>query len=341
MNVKAFVGNLRTETEVAEAFFSASNGNMEMLNNMLGTQYKTFEEAKKGIAKNQGGLVEEMSTTLGGLLSTISGKVKNSLKGVTKVFADMLSGSMSGIIGFIDSISPKMVAMADNLLLFYEQIRESGELAQYLQIFKTAGETAFNAIKAVIEACKPVVESIFTFIGQHSTEISTIIKMLGTVWSSVWKTVGVLLQGAWNICEPILSTLVKALAKVSGAVQDICSWWNKMTELLKKPINAVVNVAKKGASFVSDKLGLSEGRNAFGSGRIARDGTIRTLHEGEKILTKQEANRYDKGLNTQGVNITINGLTVREEADINKIANTMVRKLKEASLGYSSVGGMA
>ena len=52
-NVKAFVGDLRTETEVAEAFFSASNGNMDMLNNMLGTQYKTFEEAKKGIAKNQ------------------------------------------------------------------------------------------------------------------------------------------------------------------------------------------------------------------------------------------------------------------------------------------------
>jgi hypothetical protein len=95
-------------------------------------------------------------------------------------------------------------------------------------------------------------------------------------------------------------------------------------------------------SQVWDKAtGKSEGRNAFGSGRIARDGTVRTLHEGEKVLTKQEANRYDKGLNNQGVNITINGLTVREEADINKIANTMVRKLKEASLGYSSIGGMA
>ena len=334
-NVKAFVGNLRTETEVAEAFFSASNGNMEMLNNMLGTQYKTFEEAKKGIAKNQGGLVEEMSTTLGGLLSTISGKVKNSLKGVTKVFADMLSGSMSGIIGFIDSISPKMVAMADNLLLFYEQIRESGELAQYLQIFKTAGETAFNAIKAVIEAVRPVIESIFNFIASHSTEISTIVKTFGTVWQSVWKTVGVLLQGAWGICQPILSTLVKALAKVSGAVEQICSWWNKMTELLKKPINAVVNVAKKGASFVSDKLGLSEGRNALGSCRIARDGTIRTLHEGEKILTKQEANRYDKGQNTNSINVVVNGLTVREESDINKIASQLLKKINENKIVYA------
>ena len=62
---------------------------MEMLNNMLGTQYKTFEEAKEGIAKNQGGLVEEMSTTLGGLLATISGKVKNSLKGAGRAYKDL------------------------------------------------------------------------------------------------------------------------------------------------------------------------------------------------------------------------------------------------------------
>jgi len=340
-NVKAFVGNLRTETEVAEAFFSANNGNMEMLNNMLGTQYKTFEEAKEGIAKNQGGLVEEMSTTLGGLLSTISGKAKNSLKGVTKVFTDMLSGSMSGIIGFIDSISPKMVAMAEAVKVGFEAFAKSEQASQYMQIFKTVFEVAWSLVKSTIEAVRPVIEAIFNFIAQHSTEISTIIQTFGTIWQSVWKTVGVLLQGAWSICEPILSTLLNALSKVSGAVEDICSWWNKMTELLKTPIEATVNVVKKGTSWVKDKLGLSEGNNAFGSGRIARDGTVRTLHEGEKILTKQEANRYDKGLSNQGVNITINGLTVREEADINKIANTMVRKLKEASLGYSSIGGMA
>ena len=333
-NVKAFVGNLRTETEVAEAFFSASNGNMEMLNNMLGTQYKTFEEAKEGIAKNQGGLVEEMSTTLGGLLSTISGKMKNSLKGVTKVFTDMLSGSMSGIISFIDSISPKMVAMAESVKAGFEVFSKSEQAGQYMQIFKTVFEVVWGIIKSTIEAVRPVVEAIFNFIASHSTEISTIVKTFGTVWQSVWKTVGVLLQGAWSICEPILSTLLKALAKVSGAVETICSAWNKMTELLKKPINAVVNVAKKGASFVSDKLGLSEGRNAFGSGRIARDGTVRTLHEGEKVLTKRETDAYLKGQNTQGVNITINGLTVREEADINKIANKLVQKINQSKMVY-------
>jgi hypothetical protein len=161
--------------------------------------------------------------------------------------------------------------------------------------------------------------------------------MLGTIWGSVWKTVGVLLKGAWSICEPILSLLLKALSKVSGAVETICSAWNKMVDLLKKPINAVVNVTKGATSWLGDKLGLSSGRNAFGSGRIARDGTLRTLHEGEKVLTKRETDAYLKGQNNTGVNITVNGLTVREEADIDKIASAFVRKIKESQLGYSGV----
>ncbi|WP_289147271.1 hypothetical protein [uncultured Megamonas sp.] len=333
-NTKAFVGDMRTEYEVGQSFHEASLGNMTTLNNMLGSNYETLDEALEGIAKNQSGLVDEMSTTIPGLISTITGKIGVGLKNVTKVFTDMLSGSLSGIIGFIDSISPKMVAMAESVKAGFEVFSKSEQASQYMQIFKTIFEVAWGMIKSTIEAVRPVVEAIFNFIAQHSTEISTIVQTLGTIWQSVWKTVGVLLQGAWAICEPILSTLIKALAKVSGAVETICSWWNKMTELLKTPINAVVNVAKKGASWVGDKLGLSEGRNAFGSGRIARDGTVRTLHEGEKILTKQEANRYDKGQNANNINVVVNGLTVREESDINKIASQLLKKINESKIVY-------
>ena len=333
-NTKAFVGDMRTEYEVGQSFHEASLGNMTTLNNMLGSNYETLDEALEGIAKNQSGLVDEMSTTIPGLISTITGKIGVGLKNVTKVFTDMLSGSMSGIISFIDSISPKMVAMAESVKAGFEAFSKSEQASQYMQIFKTIFEVAWGMIKSTIEAVRPVVEAVFNFIASHSNEISTIVQIFGTVWQSVWKTVGVLLQGAWSICQPILSTLIGALAKVQGAVEKICTWWNKMTELLKTPINAVVNVAKKGASWVGDKLGLSEGRNAFGSGRIARDGTVRTLHEGEKILTKQEANRYDKGQNANSINVVVNGLTVREESDINKIASQLLKKINESKIVY-------
>jgi hypothetical protein len=294
------------------------------------------QDVLKEIDRRFGGGAGKLSESAKGKLSTMTGKLSASLSQVGTVFLEPLANSFDRVSGLIDSFTPKLITMAESARTSFESFAKSEQASQYMQILKTVGEVAFNGIRAVIDAVRPTVEAIFTFICEHSQEISTIIQMLGTIWGSVWKTVGVLLKGAWDICSPILSALLKAVAGVSSAVETVCNWWNKMVNLLKKPINAVVNVSK---SIFGG--GDSEGRNAFGSGRIARDGTIRTLHEGEKVLTKQEANRYDKGLNNTGVNITINGLTVREEADINKIANTMVRKLKEASLGYSSVGGMA
>ena len=302
-----------------------------------GAKGESPEEVLSEIDRRFSGGAKKLSESAKGKLSTMMGKFMSALSQVGTAFLPALSTAFDSISGLIDSVAPKLAEFAGNIAKAFEAFAQSEQAGQYMQIFKTVGETVFNGIKAVIDAVRPTVEAIFKFIGEHSQEISTIVEALGAVWDSVWKTVGTLLEGAWGICEPILDLLVKGLAKVSGAVEDICSWWNKMTELLKTPIEATVNVVKKGTSWVKDKLGLSEGNNAFGSGRIARDGTVRTLHEGEKVLTKRETDAYLKGQNAQGVNITVNGLTVREEADIDKIASAMVRKIKEAKLGYSGV----
>lgn len=51
------------------------------------------------------------------------------------------------------------------------------------------------------------------------------------------------------------------------------------------------------------------------------------LHEGERVLTASEARGYGKGTN---VSVTVNGLTVREEADVERIAETLAQKISEA-----------
>ena len=334
-NTKAFVGTLKTETEIAEAFFSASNGNMEMLNNALGTQYQTFEEALSGISEKQGGLVEEMSQTLGGKTSTILGKTKEALKNFVRVFEGPLMNIFAKIESFIGVFSDKLKLFGESVLKSFEAFSKSEQAGQYMKTFQTIGETTFNMIKAVIDAVRPTIESIFNFIGQHSQEISTIVKMFGNIWNSVWKLAGTLLQGAWSICEPILSTLLKALSKVSGAVESICNWWNKMTELLKKPIEATVNIAKKSTSFVSSLFdNKSEGKKAaWGTKRVVGNDVPYRLHDGERVLTRTEADRYER----KG-DITIPKLAdqiiIREEADVKKIANQFVKELKIARIAY-------
>lgn len=55
----------------------------------------------------------------------------------------------------------------------------------------------------------------------------------------------------------------------------------------------------------------------------------------EKVLTRTETDAYLKGQNTNSVNVVINGLTVREESDINKIASQLLKKINENKIVYA------
>ncbi len=95
-NVAAFRSD-RTPDEIAEAFFSASVGNMEMLNNMLGTHYQNWEEAIQGINKDYNGMVEELSKTLPGAWSTFTGIVQSSAKEMMRPFGEAAAEAFAHI----------------------------------------------------------------------------------------------------------------------------------------------------------------------------------------------------------------------------------------------------
>lgn len=54
------------------------------------------------------------------------------------------------------------------------------------------------------------------------------------------------------------------------------------------------------------------------------------LHEGEKVLTAGEARQEKTGVGS--IQIVINGMTVREDADIDRVAQALLSKLEEANM---------
>lgn len=67
--------------------------------------------------------------------------------------------------------------------------------------------------------------------------------------------------------------------------------------------------------------------HADGLSYVPYNGYPARLHEGERVLTASEARGYGQGTS---VSVTVNGLTVREEADVDRIAETLAQKLSEA-----------
>lgn len=127
---------------------------------------------------------------------------------------------------------------------------------------------------------------------------------------------------------------VKEKCKEFG--RSIKKTWGEIKEFLKHPIKGTVELVKNtinkvtgGGSKSKSKGSSKKGkRSAFGTRRVVGNDIPYRLHDGEMVLTKGESKRLDDN-KFNGVNITINGMTVREEADIDRVATKLVKKLNQ------------
>lgn len=83
---------------------------------------------------------------------------------------------------------------------------------------------------------------------------------------------------------------------------------NRWNRLLGIPVNAGAN-------------------HADGLTYVPYNGYPARLHEGERVLTASENRSYGQGTS---VSVTVNGLTVREDADVDRIAEVLAQKISEA-----------
>lgn len=335
-NTKAFVGDNRTMQEVIEAYFSAKNGNMESLNNILGENFTSFEDAQKQVLEKYGGLVQEQSKTLGGLLSTIKGKIAVNLKDMLSPFKDFMTNGMTNFITFLDDVKPKLDAFAQSVAKGFQEFSKSQTASNLLQVFQTVATTVWNAIKTVIDAVSPTIKNIFNWIGDHAEQIKGIIQKLGNIWKNVWGAVGPILQAAWKILEPILSSFVDALdavlwvaEKLSGALNSVAQAFKRVAQAFNGDVQKALNASNSVKTDPTYGAYTQIKDRAMGQRVIPRDNFPINAHQGEMLLTAREVRQYKNKGNTPQIVNNFYGMTVRQEADIEKVTSGIVRKLNE------------
>ncbi|MFL0498435.1 hypothetical protein [Priestia megaterium] len=114
---------------------------------------------------------------------------------------------------------------------------------------------------------------------------------------------------------------------VKGWISGVMQKWNSF----KSAVTSFKMPSIKLPSIGSIKAGLGGGGKStkhayFGESYVSRDRSPYILHKGERVLTAKENRQYSKG-SGGGVAITINGMTIREEADIDKVASKLARKI--------------
>lgn len=212
-------------------------------------------------------------------------------------------------------------------------------------ISMTAMTAAFVAQKVAMVAGKVVMVAVTAAqwawnAAMAANPIGAVILLIGGLI-----TAGVLLVKNWDKVKSAWNTTMTVIKDTTKTtVNYAIDMFNKLIETINKipgiNIPVIPKIDTSGVEALANSGGRRRGGNQeAGEGRyngikyVPRDGTHIRAHRGERILTAKENKEYDKGGKGRSFVINMNGTVIREEADVDRLAEKMVRKFIAAGEG--------
>ena len=285
------------------------------------TTDEDFNKLKNSIA-NSAGEAERINEIYRNTAQGALTELGSALEGVAINIGNAFIPMMQDVANYLNEVATAF----NNLDPALQQ-----NVAKFLLVAAAIGGVllVLGMLSPIITGITLVIQALGVVCGVVAAAFAFICTPVGAVIAAMvaLTAVVVLIRDNWG------KSMSQMKADCKAAIDNIVSWWKNFVSIVTSPIKAVVNIAK---NIKENTASSSSGgqRSAWGTKRVVGNDVPYRLHDGERVLTRTEADRYDKGLGNQGVNITINGLTVREEADITKIANKLVQKINQNKMVY-------
>ncbi len=324
---KGLIPGAKAADVIADAMGEANNGMMEAISKTL----SGLESTKKGLedeldnaygegyAADRKGGIEEQNAFLNPDSETgqkmqeayrMIGAYKAELENQQeKSWRDTMTAVMTGEMG--DGFTDESKIRLQKL---HEQYLDAARIDDRAKMGEILAEAEMNADVAYREsdAYKKYEETEKSIVGR-----------LRSALAEDWRSFGYDMQMEFT----------KGLAAAVGensivASNDFKERYFGNPESISRQEWQIYNPGGTDADFQKFKSGYYS--NAFGLNYVPYDNFPALLHEGERVLTASEARKKD----TPGVTIPklADTLVVREEADIYKIAQEIVRELRNASM---------
>ncbi|WP_177187364.1 tape measure protein [Peptostreptococcus sp. D1] len=218
-------------------------------------------------------------------------------------------------------------------------ITNSPEAQEAINMFGQQVNGAFEGMGDVFQFFKGVAEDVFKFLKENPDFIKNAIKLLASDWEKKWQLMQVKLKLADKVILPLLTGINNAISGIVGALKDVMQWWDKTINHMRNTnfeglngLDGFQTGSSSGGIGVDNSGVPSYARRAMGQSRIPYDNYPIRAHQGEKLLTKREANEYENR-DQERIVININDITVREEADIDLLVSRLVKRMKLAKAG--------
>lgn len=232
----------------------------------------------------------------------------------------IVQGIIQGVCSFIQGIMPTVSSIFQTVGDAVSKVLSM--LGNHMGLFKTVVQVVVTVVSTVWSALAPVISTavdlIITVVDGLLTGIEAVFNFLAPYISQIWTSISGFFSSASSTLQTIISTLISAfnglktavstvfnsvkdiISTVCGAVTGVISGVvDKIAGFVDK-IDGAISKAKEFAGSVGDKVNSALGF-AYGKNRIPYDGYPATLHAGERVLTRVQADQYDEQMGTRGV----------------------------------------
>lgn len=212
----------------------------------------------------------------------------------------------------------------------------------FKEVFGTAKDVIKEVWKFIDENLMPIFKAVFDSVGDKFPKIQKIfsdvfgvakdvVSVLWDVFKGLWEfieptfpLIGSVIETAFDIVIGIVESVTETFKTLVGWIKDAVSWIKQFnsTEMEEKTTGSSGSFGGISKSVKQ----YTDGSHANGLAYVPYDGYVAELHKGERVLTEKENSDYQYSQSKDKVsqlNIKVERLIVREEADVKKVAREL------------------
>ena len=292
-------------------------------------------------------------------LGAVGNRLMSSAIPLLQKVLDLIIDHMPEIQAMIDRLAPILINLLEMILPIFVEFAETlfpiifdlieqlmptlgviieGLLPLFTDILKMILPPLIQIIQQLLPVLLPIIEALLPL-------LKPIFDLLAWVITNVLQPIITYITSIANVISRVLVVALKALTPVVNGVKNVFqNVFGGLMNIVKTPINFIIDGIN---TFIRglNKIKIPDWVPGFGGKginlpfisrlrvgieEVPYDEMPAILHKGERVLTKEEAEEYDESKNRSSEvnysyynNITIEHLEVKEEKDIERIAEEL------------------
>ena len=308
---------------LADAYGTSYGNMLEKISDgeVLGQQ--AVEIILNGMAEAFSGAMANQSLTFEGLSSTLEGWQQEMDAAYGQGFNDARKVGMQNQIDFDKENAEALEKVNYAIGVYYAELENGKEelIREYQsEIINSKDFQNADTTEEYVTIAEKLMEAESAALDEYNATIGKeIVDKQISLANSVAENASAN-EAAWNAGYRIGQQYSKGLA---AAVKS--SWETALanTQIPSITTNTVKAKSNGAGSFSSMTY-------AYGLDRVPYDNYPAILHQGERVLTANQARQMDNGSSAANITIHMGSVTVREDADIDRIAAALAQNLKVA-----------